>query len=1432
MIVGIGASAGGLQAIVGALETFTSPPAETCFVVIQHLAPDKKSYMLDILTTKLALPVRVIEQETIIEPGTVYIAPPGKIVSLISHKLIPSDAPAPHGPQKNIDFFFKSLALNNLNHCVGVVLSGTGTDGLRGCQDLYEAGADVFVQDLLEAEFPGMPEAVLQSGFYTKTIKVADLIDALDGVANGRDDLLSHREAFLHIQDKLAFISDFLKQDFGVDLSHYKPGTLLRRISKRMEFLHKNNIEAYLETLRLDSTERRLLFEEIMIAVTSFFRDPEFYQALEEQVLLSRLGDGAQVRAWVAGCSKGQEAYSLAILLSELKEKHQLTYSIKIFATDINPANIDYASRGVYQRAEIESLPEAYVAKYFRRQDDCYVVSTALRDGLIFSRHDVITSPPFSNVDIVSCRNLLIYLSQKSQKRALTNLLFSLRIGGVLALGPSETLGDIASSVGVLDGKWRLYKKLKKFNDLPFPKWEQPYTHAKPDQLERISKLSSRHQHRNFSLELLEALYPHALVISEDFELLASFGQAHRLLNKEPRGIMSLAIDQLFSPGLGVSISALLLEARNKKARLLFQGLALDPPSSPPFNQLSITFVEGVQGLNLYLCELSHTAQAPRPELVKDAQKSSDLIASLQLELQDYRHQLTATLSAMDESQEELQTTNEELIASNEELQSTNEELNSVNEELYTLNSELQEKMNQLSITNGDLENLINALNIGVIYLDHNLIIRRVTNHPAAVLNVRSSDAGRSLFDLKAGEVLRPLHAKIKSGESLDESLEYVVDNKSFYLIRLTSFQDKKLGELGYIITLVDITDSKKNEIFLEETHKVTRTGGWIVDLTTMKPTWSRQVYAIHELDYGVPVDLAQAINFFAPHERKRIADCVALCQRGTPYEETFEFVTAKGRHIWVRATGRPVYGVDGKVSMLTGTFQDITDMRLSDQRYSLALEVTQTGVWTWNYLEGTLAWDKQMYQLYGLKLGTELTYQDWRAMIHPGDLVQLEQQLLSAIDKRQLYQGQFRIKHPSGETRWLSCSARGLYNLEDKLYQIIGVNSDKTAEILLQEKFEEEKRLNQQAMKMASLGELAAGIGHEVNNPLAIMVSLLETLKEHPSVDPKALETIDKILDAGLRIRDIVDGLRSITRDHTKEQARLHDANTLTESIYRLLHEIYKKEGIELTFSPLETSAPIRVRFGALQQVLMNLVSNAHDALTDAKQKSISISLRRDSEQVLIDVTDTGSGIREADLEKIFQSFYTTKEIGKGTGLGLSISQKIVMDEGGTLSVRSILNLGTTFTIALPRQTEAPLAPAPTVPTDQALPESLRGQRALVVDDEEDLREIIELILTKEGAHVQTAKNGGDALALWKAGQFDLVVTDLSMPTMSGAELIYHMRDRLSPATRVYVISGGVKNDWQVVEGVDITALITDTIPKPFTKKSLIDKLCRRKTP
>lgn len=1035
----------------------------------------------------------------------------------------------------------------------------------------------------------------------------------------------------------------------------------------------------------------------------------------------------------------------------------------------------------------------------------------------------------------MTCRNLLIYLSQKSQKKALSNLLFSLKIGGILGLGPSETLGEIASSVSVVDTKWRLFKKLKKYHELPYPRWDQPTSQKKIEYNDHISKMNNRYQNKNYSLHLLEALYPHSLIISEEFDLLAVFGKAHLLLNKTPSGIMTLSIEQVFNPEVGISISAFLIEAKNKKAQVRYQGINLVGEEGEVFNELLIQFVRGKQGLNVYLCQLSTQAPAQKVELVKNAQNNSDIISSLELELQDYRQQLTNTLAAMDESQEELQTTNEELIASNEELQSTNEELNSVNEELYTLNSELQEKMNQLSLTNGDLENLINALNIGVIYLDEHLIIRRVTNHPASVLNVRSSDAGRSLFDLKAGEILRPLHDKIKSGksmdESMDESIEYVAENKFFYLIRLTSFQDKKLDELGYIITIVDITESKKNEIFLEETHKVTKTGGWIVDLASMKPTWSRQVYAIHEVDYGSPIDLTQAINFFAPHERKRISDYVTLCQQGTPYEDTFEFITAKGRHIWVRATGRPVYGPNGQVSMLTGTFQDITDMRLSDQRYSLALEVTQTGVWTWNYLQGTLSWDKQMYQLYGRKLGTDLTYQDWRDMIHSDDLAPVEQQLLSSIQNRQLYQGQFRVKLPTGEIRWLSCSARGLYNLEDKLYQIIGVNSDKTEEILLRKKLDEERQLNQQSMKMASLGELAAGIGHEVNNPLAIMVSHLEMLREQIQPDQKAQETISKIFDAGLRIRDIVDGLRSVTRDYTKEQARHHDANKLTDSIYRLLHEIYKKEGIDLSFTPLKESAQIQVRFGALQQVLMNLVSNAHDALKDSKRKNIDITTRIEKEHLLIEVSDSGCGIPEVDLEKIFQSFYTTKEVGKGTGLGLSISQKIIMDEGGILSVKSIMNLGTTFTISLPLQKEKSVDERMEVSGHTTLFDSLKGQRALVVDDEEELREIIELILTKQGVHVQTAKNGEEALKLWQEQSFDLVITDLNMPSMSGAQLIFHMRERKSPGTRVYLLSGGVKNDWQLVDGLDITPLITQIISKPFTKKSLIEKVSTSKS-
>lgn len=879
------------------------------------------------------------------------------------------------------------------------------------------------------------------------------------------------------------------------------------------------NIDEYIHHLSKEPLERKALFEEIMIAVTSFFRDRDFYESLEAQLdRLESLKDG-QIRVWVAGCSKGQEAYSLAILLMEYREKKELNFSIKIFATDLNSSNIEYASRGFYTKSEVETVSESLREKYFIKKDGLFLVREEIRECLIFSVHDLISSPPFSNMSLVSCRNLLIYLTPSSQAKAISNLVFSLKVGGILALGPSETLGALAPSMLVMDGKWRIFKKLKKFETYPMPKWEQPKSFRNLEIIKRNTKSSNRFGGSDFSLVILESLYPNALVINEQFEILAIFGEAHKLLNKTPRGVMTLSLEGQFDPKIQLPITSILLEAKQKKSKIRIQSVPLTEDGIEILVELVVQAILVPSGEFFYICEIS-PATDQKIETIKNAGDTSDIIASLQVELHECRNELNATIAVTEESNEELQTTNEELISSNEELQSTNEELNSVNEELYTLNTEFQEKISQLALINADLENLINALNIGVIYLDQNFLIRRVTAQPDVVLNVKMIDIGRSLFDLKTGEILRPIQDRVKKGEKIDHSIEYTPENGRFYLIRITNFLDHKTKDHGYIVTIVDISESKKNEIFLEETQKVAKMGGWIVELATMTPIWSRQVYAIHEVEYGSPIDLSLAINFFAPKERERMKSYVSACREGVPYEDTFEFITAKGRNIWVRATGRPVYGPHGDVTMLRGTLQDITEMRISDQQQALALDVTQTGVWTWDYLTGKLNWDKQMYLLYGKTPTTkELTFQDWRESVNPDDLSRFERDLMDSMERRTLFSGSFQIKLPNGDSRWIACSAKGLYDEHNKLFHVIGVNRDQTEELNFRKTIEEERTRNQQAMKMASIGELASGIGHEVNNPLAIMISNLEFLLENLSNDESSQQLVRKTLDAGSRI-------------------------------------------------------------------------------------------------------------------------------------------------------------------------------------------------------------------------------------------------------------------------------------------------------------------------
>ncbi len=1388
-LVGIGASAGGLSAIKTLVTQIQAVSVPITYVICQHLAPDKRSYMKDILADIVSLPLKVIESGNVIEGDTIYLSPPGRQVAVIKGHFVLTDLPQDHTPARSIDFFFKSLALEFKSRCFGVILSGSGNDGLKGCQEIYEAGGEIFVQEPIEAEFPSMPESVINSGFYTKSLEAKDIFEEVkSSLRDNTRDQFGNR-LFEDVHSNIDSIAKVINDEFGINIRDYKFATICRRIAKRLQNLKHDSAKGYSDLLISDPNERSIFLSEILISVTSFFRDSEFYDSLKAMLEEVSLEVGAEYRIWSAGCSHGEEAYSLLMVVCDSFEKRGIKNPIKLFATDVNGQNLDIATRGFYTEAAFENVPIEFRRKFFDKVSAGYTIKRFYREMIIFSRHDLLQSPPFSGIDLAVCRNLLIYLNPSAQNKSLLNLVFSIHINGALALGPSESLGFLQQYFEPISKKWRIFKKLRNAGGTLSSHWRAPRLNGVGSNNIANLKAEKLFAKSNPIHECFASLYPHSLLIDDQFELCAVFGQGHQLLRSRSDGVVNQLIESMIKDSALLSLRAGMSEAKNSNKSIVIDNIVLDKEGLTPLvTSLTVSWLIGAEVKGFYLCVVGDNKSLPQEKIARDALSKDDVAHTLKIELDQAKIALQEAVTELELTNEELQTSNEELIASNEELQSTNEELSSVNEELYTLNGELQQKIDQISIMNDDLNNLINSTQVGVIFLDKKSFIRRMTPIVEQSFFIRHSDVGRSIFELDFGIYLDTVREQLSAEKVVVAKFEIQAKSNESFLCSVLPYYNDLAQHQGHVISLVNITESIVREHLLNETQSEAKIGGFIFDLCSESTTWTRQVYDIFDIPLNTPIGRGFGIEYYSAKESALLEQSIEACRvGGQAFESTHSLITPTGKLKWVRIAGRAIKDRSGQILQIRGTIQDVTEHRFLNERMDLALGVAKVGIWDWNIQSDALYWNKEQIELYGLTKATDqITYSDWQSSVHPEDLARAEAGLQDAVKSGGLFNEKFRIIK-NQEIRYVHASAKVFQDYSGRPVRMIGVNFDITDSTLADLHLAEERQLSFHNSKLASIGELAAGVGHEINNPLAIMMghnkSLRKVLETRTQLTPELKIILDQQDDAGRRIRDIVNGLRTFAR--TDAVVQPYSVCELTENLLSLVKEIYEKAGITLYFQRPLSDYWINVNYGQIQQVLMNLLSNAKDAVALQNAKRIELEISRNANQeVEVSVTDTGAGIKPADLRRIFETFYTTKPVGQGTGLGLSLSKKIIEDNHGRVEVQSEYGVGSCFKVILPEfiaaSVDQTLQHGISTSNDHPKLHDFEGSRVLLVEDEEILRQIVKEYLEELGCRVVDLGSAIEALELLRTEPFDFVVTDMQMPKMNGAEFITAIRDVL----------------------------------------------------
>lgn len=825
-VIGIGTSAGGIEALK---QLFLELPTNIGmgFVVIQHLHPEYKSILSEIIGKSIKLKVKEIVNGMVIEPNNVYINPPNKLVEIKDYKLMLKKTDN-NKPLLKIDHFFKSLAAEKKNESIGVILSGTGTDGTIGLGNIKAEGGITFCADKKSVKFDGMAQTAIDSGnvdFVGSIEKIAkELIRIKSHPFIAFKDPKSIEDIIPESDNELHQIFRLLKMNTGVDFSSYKSSTVKRRIIRRMVLSRFDNFKDYVEYLKSNKNEVKIVYNDLLINVTNFFRDKDVFDALANDIyprLIKGRSFEEPLRIWVPGCSTGEEAYSIAITLIDFIAKKGKNFPIQIFATDISDSSIEKARMGIYPESISTDVPEEILKNFFKKvQGNFFQINKSVRDICLFAKHDLTKDPPFSRIDLISCRNLLIYLSPTLQKKVIPIFHYALKPKGTLLLGSSESIGEFAGLFKLLDKKHKLYEKKTSPQrvNLDFNFAGQNFEKLTEQQKAKITSTTGDIQ-KDIDKLILEKYSTPSVLINDSLEILQFRGNLSEFIQPST-GMASLNIYKMVDEEINLDLNTAIRRAKKeKKTVTAHSSFKLKGEKRSVVIEVVPIKKESPEYYFLILFrtipEFETNVEAGKTELSGEEEGHVEI---LKKELLATREHLQTIIEERDVTNEELRSAIEEIQSSNEELQSTNEELEtakeelqSTNEELITVNEELETRNFELTHVNNDLTNLLSNVNIPIIMLGSDMKIRRFTSRAEKIWNMISSDIGRPFSDLNPNIEVPKLRKLI--GEVLDtlEAKEFEVEDKEgrWYLMRIRPYKTIENKIDGVVITLIDIGDMK-----------------------------------------------------------------------------------------------------------------------------------------------------------------------------------------------------------------------------------------------------------------------------------------------------------------------------------------------------------------------------------------------------------------------------------------------------------------------------------------------------------------------------------------------------------------------------------------------------------------------------------------------
>jgi two-component system CheB/CheR fusion protein len=1310
-VVGVGASAGGLEAFTELLQNL---PVDTnmAFVLVQHLAPTHASLLTQLLSKTTTLSIAEVVHGTAVLPGHVYVMPPNVEMMISKGILLLSERKKTFGQNTSIDVFFRSLAEDRKECAIGVILSGTDSDGVLGLEIIKAEGGFTFSQDEASAKFKDMPRKAAATGavdFILPPKAIAAKLSHLPKqVFVPYFKAIDKQELSPKEEKALPKILQILKVRTGMDFTFYKNATILRRIARRMILLRTDDIEVYFRHLREHPNEVQALRKDLLINVTSFFRDPASFELLKKKVfpeIVKRSKGEAAIRIWVPGCSTGNEAYSIAMALDEFLG-HK-TPHVKIFATDVSEDVLEIARRGTYpENIKLDVSPER-LERYFTKADGGYQIKKFIRELCVFAPHNMLSDPPYSDLDIVSCRNVMIYMEPELQKKAMLLFHYALKPRGFLVLGGSETVGIFSDSFSTVDKKYKIYTKKQNAKTARNRRFDVGHFRKKPAaaEMRRPESLATgAFDARKEATGILDRKkFKDGVLVTETMEIVEFYGQTYPYI-RPAAGQASFGLLQMVREALLPDLYILIYRAKKEKSPLRVLSLSA---GNSKFVDLEIIPIKAPASGELYFLILFEEPQkSPRsgkrtaPRLEDENKKLKNEILLAKESLMAIMKEQIGISEEFRCQNEEIQSSNEEFQSSNEELETAKEELQSTNEELMTVNAEIEVRNTELSLLNDDLNNLILSIHTPVVLVDANLKIRRFTGKAGKSLGLRTADVGQRITDVGIVPRVKNLEAIIRQVLDTLEQYESEIadDDGNYFLLRIRPYIRKDGRADGAILVFVDVTEMRRDRAKIEEAKKYSE--------AVVETLWEPLVAL--DADLRVKSVNQSFCDFFRVSKKETIGKLIYDLGNGQwnipRLQQLLEELVVKDNSFHNLQMEHTFPGIGHKTMLLNAhklhlkanenrqeraivlAFQDISGrieaeavlmkamgaLKDSEAQYRTLFDTMDEGFCVvevlltgdgipadYRFLEVNSAFEKQS----GLKAVAGQTVR--------GLLPLIEAQWIDQIGGVALTGKASRFQARSEElARWFD-----VYTFR------VGRPDERKVAVLFND-ITERRRIEEDLKRVHhELEQFTSIASHDLQEPLRKIVIYTEMLLS-PRSEADRTKTLDRLIKAAARMKSLIEALLDFSRADRKRGFLSVDLNGVVKKVLEDL-EAGGQAAVSVGALPIVQGDPI-----LLEQLFSNMIGNSLKYKKKDVASVISITCRTKNLHHEIRIKDNGIGFDIKYADRIFkplERLHSHSSEYPGAGIGLATCLKIVRHHKGGISANSMFGKGATFVVTLP---------------------------------------------------------------------------------------------------------------------------------------------------